>query len=746
MVIVNATDSVMARIQAEKENLESKKKRLEMEEYLKRTGELSTVNLDEVFTYESGNVKTNQGFALHTGLKINLDKFLVKSVANLWDGIFIMSGMEGCLRRGERILLADGTWKNVEDIVVGDIVMSPQFDGSYKYSKVLNTNKWYSKENYSIKERGNSNKRLYNCSYNHGLPFYFDKNKVMQVSAQDFFKLKDYKKQEMSLLTSFKIPKFMNRENCKIEPYTLGAFIGDGSFIGSHLTIANSINDKEMIKEVKRFYKPMSEIADKRQDNVVINYCFSSKSLLWKQLTECALRDKRSADKFIPREALLSDVNYRIRLLSGLIDSDGSIHKNTYSIKTKSKQLAEDIKDLVYSLGGKAIINIDDWAIKNLRGGSSNRYYRISFHISNCKLQVKVKRKIKTKEEFYDSNKIKIDIKKDKEDFVYGFLLDSPSHLFITNEWCLSFNSGKSTFGAALCRYLDPEFPGEPIGDGTARRHCDRIVFTPAQFSEAVAKSKPKQAIQFDEAILGLMAGDAGTNVQRMLMKEITLIRKKQLYIVLVIPSIFSMRMPIAVQRSRFLIHTYSPDGIERGYFKFYNYPTKRNLYIKGKKDYNQDTVDANFRGTFVNTEGLFFCHKEYDKKKENAIKNLTDASSGKKGAQVRGIDYKTAGQRSLLLYYLYSILGGENSGKEQLEHLVKLHNEFVTADKGPNSRGRLTPPKFSQWLEQIFGEHMKITEKGIRDYLKDAVEFTSKPLNPLGTDNPEEAEQYEDG
>ena len=332
-------------------------------------------------------------------------------------------------------------------------------------------------------------------------------------------------------------------------------------------------------------------------------------------------------------------------------------------------------------------------------------------------------------------------LKKNLDDFLVRAVANLWDGIFILSGM---EGSGKSTYGSAICRYLDPTFPGPPLEDGSARRHCDRIVFTPAQFSEAVAKSKPKQAIQFDEAILGLMAGDAGMNVQKMLMKEITLIRKKQLYIVLVIPSIFSMRMPIAAQRSRFLIHTYSPDGIQRGYYKFYNYPTKRNLYIKGKKDFNQDAVEANFKGSFVNTEGLFYSHDEYNKKKETAIRNLTDSVS-KKGDKVSEQHYKTIGQRNLLLFYLYSILGGDYNGKEHLEYMVKLHNEYVAANKGPKSHGKLTPPKFVEWLIQVFGEHMKMNEASLRNYLQDAVEYTSKPVNPLGTQNKEEAEQYED-
>jgi len=343
-------------------------------------------------------------------------------------------------------------------------------------------------------------------------------------------------------------------------------------------------------------------------------------------------------------------------------------------------------------------------------------------------------------------------VKKNQGFFMDGILKDNLDKFLVRavdNKWDGIFlvtgneGSGKSTIAASICKYLDPTFPGEPIGDGTARRHPDRVVFTPAQFSEAIAKSKPKQAIQFDEAILGLMAGDAGMNVQRMLMKEITLIRKKQLYIALVIPSIFSMRMPIAAQRSRFLIHTYSPDGIERGFFKFYNYRTKRQLYMKGKKDFNQEAVEKDFRGAFMDTEGLFYKHAEYDHKKETAIRNLTMESMNKKGNGGRDDfnNYKTAGQRNLLLYYIYIILEGGLTGKVHLEHLVKLHNQYGTVT---NSKEKLSVNKYRDWLEQVFGEHLKLSEHSIRAFLKDAVEYTSKPVEPLIDENEKEEKEYE--
>ncbi len=729
MILVNPIDSYEARMKAQEKNKEEDEKRKKIIEYLKSTGELTEVELENLpmklhYITGAGNVKKAEGFLIDENLKYNLDEYLIRSVDKKWDGLFIESGMEGCISIGGEVLMANGTWKKVEEIKVGDIVLSPQFDGSSKFSKVLKTYKFNSKENYEVTDRNNN--QLFKCSFNHRLliPTREKNGKMIELAANDLFNgIKKIRNPLM--MTSFPISSFMNRTNCEIEPYTLGAFLGDGSFI-KQLRITNSYNDKEMITEIKKFYKPSFSYDDKRNKNIVTTYGYNKGTKLYDLLKKYNLNNKRSGDKFIPKEALTSDLKYRIRLLSGLIDTDGSIHKGTYSIKTKSKQLAKDIKNLIYSIGGRAKINIDDWNKNHYK--NANRYYRISFYISTVNLEVKVKRKIKKDKCFVDSNKIRINIKKSNPGWVYGFLLDSPSHLFITNEWCLSFNSGKTTHASAVCKYLDQTFPGEPLNDGTPRRHCNRIVFTGQQFSEAVAKSKPKQAIQFDEAILALLAGDAGTTIQRMIMKEITLIRKKQLYIVLVIPSIFSMRMPIAAQRSRFLIHTWSPNGIDRGYFKFYNYPTKRQLYIKGKRDFNQDAVESDFDGNFADTEGLFYDHEEYNKKKDQAIRSLADNYKGYKNTEGSG-DYKTNGQRNLLLYYIYTLLGDDTRGKEQLEKIVELHNKYATAIK---AHDKLSVNKFKEWLITTFGEHMTFSPSTLSEYMEKAVDFISKPLKPL--------------
>jgi len=261
--------------------------------------------------------------------------------------------------------------------------------------------------------------------------------------------------------------------------------------------------------------------------------------------------------------------------------------------------------------------------------------------------------------------------------------------------------SSKSTNAMALAKYLDPTFPGEPLNDGTTRRHCDRVVFSPKDFMDAIDKAKPRQAIVFDEAIMGFLAGDASTDIQKSLVKKMVTIRKKQLYIFIVLPSIFLLRMYMAMFRTRYLIHYYTPDGISRGYFKFYSYESKRYLYVKGKKDFNQDATPYDFQGRATDTAGLFFDINEYENKKDGAIRNITDGKQIAK-ENLKNKEYILKGQRDLLVYKLY-------------QDQVKLNP-------------KMTLIKFAEWLEEKFGENFKFTGEGARLMIKNAQRFLNAP------------------
>ena len=266
--------------------------------------------------------------------------------------------------------------------------------------------------------------------------------------------------------------------------------------------------------------------------------------------------------------------------------------------------------------------------------------------------------------------------------------------------------SAKSTNVMSVAKYLDPSFPGTPVGDNTTRRHCERVVFSAKQFTEAIDKAHPRQAIVFDEAVMGFLAADAATEIQKALIKKMVTIRKKQLYIFIVLPSIFLLRMYMAIFRTRVLIHFYTPDGISRGYFKFYSYESKRKLYISGKRDFNQDASKFDFAGRATDTSGLFFPIDEYEDKKDEAIRSIIEEPKKAKES-IKNAQYVLKGQRDLIIWEIY---------KDQ----KRLNPSMAQSD-------------FAIWLEKKYGEHFKFSLEGIRLIFNNAQRFIEIP-------NPEQA------
>lgn len=214
--------------------------------------------------------------------------------------------------------------------------------------------------------------------------------------------------------------------------------------------------------------------------------------------------------------------------------------------------------------------------------------------------------------------------------------------------------SGKSTTAFTIAKYCDYTFPGELLNNGTSRRSCDRIVFTTKQFGEAVESSSPGQAIVWDEFILGGFASDALTQMQKELIKLMVTIRKKNLYIILVVPNIFLLRKYFVIARSRALVHQYTPDGIKRGMFKFFSYDRKRQLYIKGCKEWDMGAVQPDFTGESINTLGYFFDGAEYEEKKDTAIKQITEEPEKKK-EEMSNKRKKIFEERNDLLLMIYN-------------------------------------------------------------------------------------------
>ena len=214
--------------------------------------------------------------------------------------------------KGDIVLMSNGSWKKVENIKVGDEIISPQEDGGFTYEKVIHIHSRFEKEIYDICEVTRKKKVLYSCAWNHELPII--KRYSKRTSKDDStpriisrylskFNAKELSKKycKCSYYSSFTTPliEFKDNKDLDIEPYCLGVFLGDGSFTDS-LNITSE--DIEIMEDVSKHY-PIMNIHRKQKTNAKM-YRFSICGEFSKKLIKLGLRYKKSHNKFIPKGLL----------------------------------------------------------------------------------------------------------------------------------------------------------------------------------------------------------------------------------------------------------------------------------------------------------------------------------------------------------------------------------------------------------------------------------------------------------
>lgn len=151
---------------------------------------------------------------------------------------------------------------------------------------------------------------------------------------------------------------FEKNDNLPIEPYLFGALLGDGTFACNSCSLVEFSNDfDEMFGDyIKSNYLNAHEI------NIGQKNIRTLSVSIMKELKELGLKGKRSHEKFIPDCYKYSTIENRLSLLQGLMDTDGCCLKNKTKnnifncteYSTSSEKLADDVAELVNTLGGIA--------------------------------------------------------------------------------------------------------------------------------------------------------------------------------------------------------------------------------------------------------------------------------------------------------------------------------------------------------------------------------------------------------
>ena len=151
------------------------------------------------------------------------------------------------------------------------------------------------------------------------------------------------------------------RTNVPIQPYVLGVWLAEGTTGFCGITTG----DKEIIDRIASFGYEIVKRKDK--------YTYGVHGIVPHLRALEVLNDKR-----IPQVYMRLPFTERLELMRGMMDGDGTCHKDgTCSYSTSKKELADDFYELLMTMGVKATITKK---MASFNGENKKYNYRVNFH------------------------------------------------------------------------------------------------------------------------------------------------------------------------------------------------------------------------------------------------------------------------------------------------------------------------------------------------------------------------------
>ena len=243
--------------------------------------------------------------------------------------------------------------------------------------------------------------------------------------------------------------EFENNDKLPIEPYLLGLSLGDGHFTKSS---AISIElHKDDFDELFSGIMLTEQKTDKNKRRAYINYHSDD-------LKKLGLAHTKSDTKFIPDIYKYSSIENRLAILQGLMDTDGHCMKskngefNGTEYCTVSEKLADDVAEIVHSLGGivRKKSKIGKYKKEDGTIVECKKTYRLNIKLPNEFNPFRLKRKAN---EYNPPKKYKIgryikNIEPCGQAETICIAVDAPDKLYVTEHAVVTHNTTQSIIAA----------------------------------------------------------------------------------------------------------------------------------------------------------------------------------------------------------------------------------------------------------------------------------------------------------
>lgn len=430
--------------------------------------------------------KTSTQFNLLTHQKI------VRDYMNLYTpyrGLLLYHGLGSgkCHAKNTQIMMSDGTIKMVQDIQVGDLLMGddsksrkvmslargkdkmydiiPVKGEKYTVNEAhilclkasgfpkLSANNHTANTNFNIQWIENNKFQSKTFTYNNAqqkekqrleAELFFDNIKrnqntcenILEISIKNYLNLS---KKLKACLKGYKVSIDFPEKEVPIDPYLIGYWLGDGTTATSQITSQDSTVLYYFAKNLPKYNLFLSH-------RHKYSYGITGNGKYYNNIFLNTLKNLNMIDnKHIPLLYKCNSRENRLKLLAGLIDSDGSLSNGSFEFTQKSEKLMDDVIYLARSLGFSCYKTEKNtsWTYKGVK--QTGKAYRISINgkgIDEIPTQIPRKR-AEPRKQIKDVLVSGITVKYVKEDEYYGFMIDENCR-YVMGDFTVTHNTATS--------------------------------------------------------------------------------------------------------------------------------------------------------------------------------------------------------------------------------------------------------------------------------------------------------------
>jgi hypothetical protein len=243
--------------------------------------------------------------------------------------------------------------------------------------------------------------------------------------------------------------EFENNDVLPIEPYLLGLVLGDGYFTKSS-TIKISVHKDDF----EELFKGILLTENNPYNNIRIGYI----NYHIDDIKNLGLANTHSDTKFIPTTYKYSSIENRLAILQGLMDTDGHCMKskngkfNGTEYSTTSEKLANDVAEIVHSLGGivRKKSKIGKYKKEDGTIVECKKVYRLNIKLPSDFNPFRLKRKA---DRYNPPKKYKIgryikNIEPYGQDETVCIAVDAPDKLYVTEHAIVTHNTNQTIIAA----------------------------------------------------------------------------------------------------------------------------------------------------------------------------------------------------------------------------------------------------------------------------------------------------------